>query len=175
MIIADAEAARVAADRPLRRARGRWSLVLTLLVVALVALRLFVFEPVTVVSGSMRPTLHAGDHVLTESISLRAGSLDRGDLVTFERTESGELMLKRVSGLPGDTVAIRDGRLVVNGDRVDEPYLDLATVDSSYFGPVVVPAGSVFVLGDNRAWSLDSRDFGPVAESDLVGSVVLHW
>lgn len=158
-----------------RHGRGRWGIALLAVVVAVLALRLFVLEPMTVASGSMAPTVRAGDHVLTESVSLRAGAAERGDLVTFRRAGSGELILKRVSGVPGDTVAIRDGRLFVNGSRVDEPYVDHSRVDAAFFGPVQVPDGTVFVLGDNRANSSDSRDFGPVADADLVGRVVLHW
>lgn len=154
----------------------RWlRLALALCVVAILALRLFVFQPVGVVSSSMEPTLQAGDHLLTESVSLRTGSVARGDLVTFHREGSDELLLKRVGGLPGDTLAIRDGHLFVNQRRVVEPYVDHATVDSVYFGPVLVPHDTVFVLGDNRAVSEDSRDFGPVAEADLVGRVAISW
>jgi len=138
-------------------------------------LRLFVVEPVEVASSSMAPTLRAGDHVLTESASLRLGAVRRGDLVTFAAAGSDELTLKRVAALGGDRVAIHDGRLVVNRRSVPEPYADHRRMDSIYFGPVDVPAGSVFVLGDNRDDSRDSRDFGPVPVRDLVGRVVLTW
>jgi len=89
----------------------RWPALL-LVVGGVVAVRLFVLEPVTVVSGSMTPTLRPGAHVVTESLSLLDGRPDRGDLVTFSSAGSRELTLKRVTGLPGDTVAIRDGPAV---------------------------------------------------------------
>ncbi len=100
---------------------------------------------------------------------------ERGALVTFREFDSGNLSVKRVCGLPGDRVAIRDGRLYVNNRRVVEPYLDHRTVDGLYFGPVRVPAGTVFLLGDNRAGAEDSREYGPVPLSNLVGRVILSW
>lgn len=174
--VAGAALESVQPDEPTRPARSRLRrYALPVLFVAVVALRLFVLEPVAVVSSSMEPTFHDGDHVVTESVSLLAGAVDRGDLVTLDREGADELMLKRVAGLAGDTVAIRDGWLHVNNRRVDEPYLDHASVDSVYFGPVVVPDGAVFVLGDNRAESKDSRDFGPVLTSELEGKVLFQW
>jgi signal peptidase I len=81
-------------------------------------------------------------------------------------------MVKRVVALAGDRVGLADGRLVVNGQRQSEDYVDLASVDSVYFGPEVVPAGSVFVLGDDRADSVDSRDYGPVPLDRVLGRVL---
>jgi signal peptidase I len=77
-----------------------------------------------------------------------------------------------VVALAGDRVGLADGRLVVNGHRRPEAYVDLASVDGVYFGPEVVPAGSVFVMGDDRADSVDSRDFGPVALDRVLGRVL---
>ena len=93
-------------------------------------------------------------------------------VVVFRR--DGGLLLKRAVALGADEVSIEDGVLLVNGVPVDEPYVDLSRVDGNYFGPRVVPAGSVFVLGDNRADSVDSRDFGPVPLTALVGRVRLR-
>ena len=84
---------------------------------------------------------------------------------------TGDVTLKRAIGLPGDSVAIEDGRLVVNGRRQREPYTDPDAIDSVFFGPVRVRPGTVFFLGDNRLDSRDSRDFGAVAAGDLIGRV----
>jgi signal peptidase I len=134
----------------------------------LVAVRLFVAEPMRVPSVSMQPTLRPGDHV----VLARTTTAGRGDLVVFASPSSGELLVKRVVATGGDEVGIEDGELVVNGRQVSEPYVDHRLLDGVYFGPVTVPAGSIFVLGDNRTASTDSREFGPVPAGAALGRVV---
>ena len=141
--------------------------VLVVLVLVLLATRLFVAEPLRIRTGSMSPTLVAGQHVLTEKLTRHDGRWHRGDVVAFRLTGGSELLVKRIVALGGDRVGISDGRLVVNGRRPSEPYTDPAAIDSVYFGPVRVPPGHVFVLGDNRGNSRDSRVFGPVATSSI--------
>ncbi len=143
-------------------------------VLAVWLLAVFAVEPVTVGSDSMRPTLQSGDRVLIDKVSFRFRSPRRGDVVAFAAPDTGTLTVKRVVGVAGDQVAIRDGVLWVAGRARAEPYVDLKTIDSVYFGPTVVPPGTVFVMGDNRAESIDSRDFGPVPLSEVVGRV-LRW
>jgi len=147
-------------------------LVLTL-ALALGVVRPFGVEVFRVASGSMAPTLRAGDHVLADKLAYRIGDPRRGDLVVF-RGPGGEVMIKRAVGLPGDKVAVRDGVLHVNGRRVVEPYVNYGLNDSNYFGPVVVPENHVFVMGDRRENSEDSREFGPVRRGDLIGRVLLR-
>jgi signal peptidase I len=143
-----------------------------LLLVVLVPGRLFVAEPFEIPSGSMVPTLEPGQHVLADKLAYRFGSPARGDLVVFHAPRTGEVLLKRVVALPGDEVGIADSALVVNGRRPAEPYVkDARLIDGEYFGPVRVPRGEVFVLGDRRSDSVDSRAFGPVPESALIGRV----
>jgi signal peptidase I len=155
------------------RTRGRHvAAVLAVCGVALVVLVVaFVAEPFRVPTGSMTPTVRPGDHVLVDKLAYRFGDPQRGDLMVFRSPADGETMLKRVVGVGGDTVAIEDGVLHVNRRAVREPYVDHRTIDSVYFGPVIVPAGDVFVMGDRRADSRDSRDFGPVARGEIVGRV----
>ncbi len=141
------------------------------MVLVLVLARVFVVEPFRIDSGSMLPTLQAGDQVLVDKRAYRDALPRRGELVVFHAPRTGDVTLKRAIGLPGDTVGIEDGVLVVNGRRQTEPYADPEAIDSVFFGPVRVRAGSVFVLGDNRADSVDSRDFGAVARVDLIGRV----
>jgi signal peptidase I len=138
----------------------------------LLAVKLLVAEPFRIPSGSMAPTLQAGDRVLVDKLAYRDGLPRRGHLVVFHEPRSGDVVLKRVVGVAGDMVGIEDGVLVVNGRRPVEPYADPEAQDSVYFGPVRVRRDSVFVLGDNRGDSRDSREFGPVASGDLIGRVV---
>lgn len=136
--------------------------------------RPFVVEPFYVPTGSMAPTLVAGDHLLVAKFTLQIGEPDRGDIVVLEDPQNDEgHLVKRVVALGGHTVEIRDGVLVVNGRPLHEPYVDYRLTDQHYYGPVLVPAEHVFVLGDNRANSIDFRVFGPVHESRLVGEVAL--
>jgi signal peptidase I len=160
---------------PRVRSRRRRAWILTgvaLLVPLAVALRMFVAEPFAIPSESMAPTLRPGDHVLVEKLSYRFGAPRRGDLAVFRSPDGGSLAVKRIVGLAGDRVAIEDGVLAVDGHSQREPYVDYRSVDSVYFGPVVVPRGDVFVLGDNRADSRDSRDYGAVPRRSLIGRVV---
>jgi signal peptidase I len=152
----------------------RLSHVLTLLVVllgALVAGRYFVAEPLRIETASMTPTLRAGEHVLADKVSRRHDSWKRGDVVAFRRTPNGRVLVKRIVGLGGDTVALADGRLMVNGHQVVEPYAPAKLMDSVYFGPVRVPAGHVFVMGDHRRDSIDSRHYGTIPASALLSRV----
>jgi signal peptidase I len=141
-------------------------------VALVVAAWTWVAEPLRIGSGSMAPTLRPGDHVLVDKTAYRRGEPRRGDLAVVRPPGSAELVLKRVVATGGQTVGIEDGVLVVDGRRPREPYVDHAAVDSVFFGPVRVPPGSVFVLGDNRADSVDSRRFGPLRDDALVGRVV---
>jgi signal peptidase I len=148
--------------------RARYVVVAAMVLAALAAVR-FVAEPFRVPSGSMVPTLRSGDSVLVEKLSRGAR---RGDLVVFRRPGNGEIMLKRVVALGGDSVAIEDGALYVDGHRRHEAYANPQAIDGVYFGPVRVPRGSLFALGDNRGDSLDSRQFGAVPTRRVIGRVV---
>lgn len=157
---------------------GRLDLALVLvlcLVFVFGVLRPFVAEPFYVPSRSMAPTLETGDRILADKLVYRLAGPDRGDLVIFQDPRGGEEMAKRLVGLPGDSVEVNDGVLRVNGERVEEPYVDYNLADSTFFGPVTVPEGHVFVMGDNRTNSEDSRGFGPVPESALIGAVPLRF
>lgn len=144
---------------------------LALLLVGVV--RPFVAEPLFVPTSSMSPTLMPGDHVLAWKLAYRLGEVERGDLAVLTDPEGGrDALIKRVAGLPGDTIEIQDGVLFVNGSARAEPYVDYDRVDSFYFGPVAIPAGQIFVMGDDRSNSRDSRDFGPVPLDSVQGNVV---
>ena len=148
----------------------RWKPVaaVVVLVAAVVAGRLTVFDPVRVSSGSMAPTVCTGDVVVVDHLAPERG-LDRGDIVTFPSPTDGGELIKRVVALGGQSVAIADAQLLVDGRVVPEPYVDAASIDGVYFGPVTVPEGSVFVMGDDREVSVDSRVYGPIPVSRIDG------
>ena len=115
---------------------------------------------VRVQNVSMQPTLYEGEFVLVSKISYWIGAPDVGDVVVFHsRTEPGEDFIKRIIGTPGDTVDVQNGKVMVNGFRLDEPYIADVPL---YEGEWVVPADSYFVLGDNRNQSSDSHRWGYV-------------
>jgi signal peptidase I len=155
-----------AAGRLLRRF---WPLAL---LVALVVTWVFVAEPLRVRSDSMEPSLRSGQHVLVEKVSYRLRRPRRDDLIVFRQPGDGRLAVKRVVGIAGDRVGIEDGVLVVNGGRVQESYVDHRTVDSVYFGPETVPEDRIFVMGDNRGPSIDSRTYGPIEVDAVIGRVL---
>jgi signal peptidase I len=124
---------------------------------------------VRVDAESMTPTLEPGDLLLVDRTD---PDIARRDVVVAESPRDGSLLVKRVVALGGDTVGLEDGVLVVNGSPVCEPGIDPALIDGSYFGPVTVPEGSVFLLGDHRDGSIDSREFGAVPSSAVDGEVM---
>jgi signal peptidase I len=120
----------------------------------------------------MEPTLRAGDQIVIDKLSYRLHAPRRDDLIVFPQPGNGRLAVKRIVGLPGDIVAIEDGVLLVNSRPRIERYVDQRTIDSVYFGPQTVPKNTVFVMGDNRAESIDSRSYGPVEVEAIVGRVL---
>ncbi len=139
---------------------------------ALLAVAYLLVEPMRVSSSSMSPAYDAGDEVLVAKVGPRSHEPRRGDVIVVRAPPAGELMIKRVAALGGDQVAILDGVLMVNGRRIKEPYVNHARVDGTYFGPVRVRENSVWVLGDDRAGSVDSRTFGAVSSDQIIGRVL---
>lgn len=139
-------------------------------VAAFVLASLGLTQTFCVASTSMQPTLAPGDRVLLAPHVPDPPAI--GDVVVFWEPGTDQLSVKRVIGAAGDTVALEDGRLRRNGRMVEEPYADLGGAGSTYFGPVRVPEGTTFVMGDNRGVSVDSRSYGPVEQIRIVGRVV---
>ena len=150
--------------------RGRTVVAAVVLVTAVLGARLTVCDPVRVSSGSMAPTLCTGDVVVVNHLAPRQG-LAVGDIVTFPSPTDGEELIKRVVATGGQRVEIADAVLLVDGQAVVESYVDPETIDGVYFGPVTVPPDQVFVLGDDREVSVDSRTYGPVPVSQVDGRV----
>jgi signal peptidase I len=143
------------------------------LVVALVVTR-FLIQAFFIPSLSMFPALAEGDRVLVNKLSYRLHEINRGDLIVFERPSDdggpGQVkdLIKRVVGLEGEQIEARGGRVLIDGRPLSEPYL-APGVETTDFEPVEVPAGHVFVMGDNRGDSRDSRFFGPLPEELVIG------
>ena len=142
----------------------------------------FVVEAFKVPSESMLPTFEIQDRFLANKFIYRFGEPERGDVVVFEAVEpnrEGELdtLVKRVVGLPGDTVQVQGGTLLVNGEPQNEPYLNTDVVPdvTPPYGPAKVPEGTFFALGDNRGNSRDSRFYGPVPMENLKGEAFLRF
>jgi len=133
-----------------------------------------VAEPMRVSSDSMKPAYSTGDEILVQKFGAHVHDPTRGDIVVVRSPVSGDLVIKRVAALGGQSVGIADGVLRVDGHAVPEPYIDRAEVGGTYFGPIRVPTGTVFMLGDQRFGSVDSRSFGPVPVDSIVGRVVLR-
>jgi signal peptidase I len=140
-------------------------------------LRGYAFASFFIPSPSMEGTLKIGDRLIAEKYSFQLfnSPAQRGDIILFHPPqEPGEVWIKRCIGLPGDSVKARDGVVYVNGEPLDEGYI--AEPPHMDFGPVVVPSGHYFVMGDNRNNSTDSRSWGPLPEENLIGrAVVVVW
>jgi signal peptidase I len=174
-------------------------LLLTALLVA-VLVKTFLVQPFYIPSESMLPTIEINDRVIVNKLAYRMGEPERGDIVVFlnpsltdedlqetipeavirsvleavgVRSRPEEDLIKRVVATEGETVTISNGLLEVDGVAYDEPYLMSATAMGD-FGPETVPENHVFVMGDNRSSSLDSRSFGTVPENEIVGQAFLR-
>ena len=140
-------------------------------------LRPFVVKTYWIPSESMVPTLEVGDRLFVNKFIYHFTEPERGDIVVFDSLETDDELIKRVVAVPGDRVRVRDGVLRVNGDFPEEPYaVPLAFPDGSDFGPTRLSKGEVFVMGDNRGNSRDSRFFGPVPVENIEGEAFfMFW
>jgi signal peptidase I len=145
-----------------------------------VVLYLFLMTPHEVVGTSMVPNFQNGEHLIANKIVYQIGKPQRGDVIIFQYSETQDF-IKRVIGMPGDTITLRDGRFYVNDQLLDESdYLDESVYSSGgeylHEGETVeVPAGQYFVAGDNRPHSSDSRFFGPIGEDKVKGKAWLVY
>lgn len=138
-------------------------------------INLFLAQATRVYGQSMEPNLHTDERLIVEKVSYKLHPPQRDDIIVLKvRDEAKELLIKRVIGLPGETVEVRDGKVLINGEPLDEPYLARPTLGR--YGPTVVPPEHVFVMGDNRNASNDSRAFGPVSYNHIIGKAwVSYW
>jgi len=172
--------------------RSRWlretAVVVVVALVAALLLRTFVVQTFYIPSGSMEPTLKVGDRILVDKLSYHLHGVDRGNIVVFRRPADencgGEPvadLVKRVIGLPGETISLSKGFVYIDGKRLDESWLPTSEQGTTFPGPsgtaynlakpYVVPTNDYFVMGDNRSDSCDSRYWGPISRSLIVGKV----
>jgi signal peptidase I len=155
----------------LSRWRSTASLALQVVLLGLIAFALMLRTPQ--VSGpSMSPQIESGEYVVVNTLSYRFGDPHRGEIIAFRHERSAPMVfLKRVVGLPGERVRIDRGQVYVDGRELSEPYLRYG--DRRSVPETALPAGSYYVLGDNRRDSDDSRDWGPVPRDQIVGRALL--
>ncbi len=164
---------------------------LIVVVVALAAaliLRTFVVQTFYIPSGSMEPTLQIGDRILVDKLAYHLHGVDRGNIVVFRRPANEDCggapvadLVKRVIGLPGETISLSKGHVFIDGKPLDESWLPTSVQGTTFPGPqgptynlakpYVIPSNHYFVMGDNRDDSCDSRYWGPIPRSLIVGKV----
>ena len=156
-----------------------WGKTFGLAVVLALGIRTFVAEARYIPTPSMVPTLKVNDRLLVEKMSYRFREPKRGDIVVFSPTEELKRQghtydfIKRVIGLPGETIEVKHGKVYVNQRAIEEKYILAPAIDS--YGPVVVPQNEYLVLGDNRNNSYDSHEWGFVPRSNLIGRASVRF
>ena len=165
-----------------RRAMLDWVIVIAVALLVAFLVRTFVLAHFVVDGTSMATTLADDDRVFVNKLSYRLHDPNRGDVVVLHQlTGASERdLIKRVIALPGETIEISSCQVLIDGRLLEEPYLDPAVVQPGNCGrdlaPVTIPEDHVFVMGDNRPGSQDSRDLGPIPEDELVGrAFVVFW
>jgi signal peptidase I len=165
-----------------RRALFDWVIVIGVALLVAFLVRTFVLAHFVVDGESMETTLYDGDRVFVNKLSYRLHDPNRGDVVVLHEISgaSERDLIKRVIALPGETIQIRSCQVLIDGRLLEEPYLDPEDMQPGSCGeevaPVTVPDEHVFVMGDNRGGSQDSRTLGPISEDDLVGrAFVVFW
>ena len=178
-----------------QKSNARWLreglIVVVVAVLFAVILRAFVVQTFFIPSGSMEPTLQIGDRILVNKLAYDLHGVDRGDIVVFSRPPAENCggpevndLVKRVIGLPGETISLADGDVYIDGKRLSEPWLPPQEQgvtspgpeprDYNLVQPFHIPTNDYFVMGDNRTDSCDSRYWGPIPKSLIVGKVDLR-
>lgn len=158
-----------------------WGAIIVVALALSVAIRGYAFQAFFVPSGSMIPTLEIGDHILVDKLFFSAASVGRGTIVVFHHPSADSMcgpanedLVKRVIATAGQTIWSKGNSVYIDGKVISEPYLPAGTqLGSTPIRRQTVPKGDVFLLGDNRSVSCDSRYWGPIPTSSIVGKVVL--
>jgi len=146
-----------------------------------IVIYLFILTPNQVKGASMEPTFDSGDYILTSRVTYKFRKIERGDVVVFKSPKNPDIeYIKRIIGLPGDVVTITDGNVTINNNLITEKYI-AATTNLWEGGcvkdgvPYTIPSSQVFVMGDNRPRSSDSREFCSVPVQSLIGEVFYRY
>ncbi len=153
----------------------RFLLVLGGFIVLLLFVRLAIIKPYEISFNSMEPTLLPGDRILVNKLAYRFWAPNRGDVIVFQYPrDPGRVFIKRVIGLEGERVEIKDNKVLINNQPITEPYLKESELPP--FPAQVIPQGQILVLGDNRNKSKDSRDWGLLPKEHLLGKgFYIYW
>jgi signal peptidase I len=162
---------------PLGRELRSWTRDLAVALGLAIVVMIFLYQPVKVEGTSMNPLLSDQERIFINKFIYRFEPIERGDVVVFwyplDRSKS---FIKRVVGLPGETVEIRLGRVYINGEDLTDQYVPSTYLDGSNYPPRTIPDGEYFVMGDHRDSSNDSRVFGPVQRQFIYGKAVFaYW
>jgi signal peptidase I len=160
------------------RSAVEWVVIVAAALLTALLIKTFLLQAFYIPSDSMNPTLVVHDRVLVNKLSYHFHDVHRGDIVVFKRPPGEDDprikdLIKRVVGLPGDTVEGRSGRVLIDGRALTEPYLPKGT-QTSDFPTQKIPTGKYWVMGDNRGNSKDSRVFGPIDKSLIVGRAFIR-
>jgi signal peptidase I len=161
-----------------------WLVIIAIAVLVALGLRIFVFQTFWIPSGSMYPTLKVNDRILVNKLSYRFHGVGRGDIIVFRAPPKVEqacetldkVLVKRVIGLPGETISARNDNIYIDGKEIAQPWLPKHDPNTTTpaFGPRSIPANNYFVMGDNRTMSCDSRSWGFVPRSDIIGKAEMR-
>lgn len=171
-----------------------WGVTIAIAVAAVLLIKSYVINPYRIPSSSMEPTFHcaesglgceggSNDRIIANRFIYHFQDPERGDIVVFDpgpeaaaQCGAGGTYVKRIIGLPGETIAQQNGIVYVGGTQLDEPYLEEGRRGGRDFGPIKIPDGEYFMMGDNRRMSCDSRIWGPVPRDNLIGPVFfVYW
>jgi len=161
----------------LRRELRSWTRDLAVALGLALVIIIFLYQPVKVEGTSMAPLLSDQERIFINKFVYRFEPIDRGDVVVFwYPLDHSKSFIKRVVGLPGESIELRAGHLYVDGKEQAEPYVPASYLDGSSYGPMKIPEGNYFVMGDHRDSSNDSRVFGPVSRPYIYGKAVFaYW
>lgn len=152
-----------------------WILHIVIAVVVGFLIVTFVAQRTIVHDVSMQPTLYEGDNLVVEKISHKIGNLKRGDIIVFYEPQSDRQLIKRLIALEGDTVEIKDGKVFVNGEALEENYIKGDFTPPGEYNNLTVEEGKLFVMGDNRMNSRDSRSLGTIDISQVTGKAIFRF
>jgi len=177
-----AHSLRVELHRPNRSVWREYAEALIIAVLLALTIRTFVVQAFVIPSGSMLPTLRIGDYLLVNKFVYLFRPIRRGDIIVFKfPQDEARDFIKRVVGLPGETLEIRDRQVFIDGKPLHEPYAVFSEPPlfgspvPYHLGPMVIPPGHLFMMGDNRDNSLDSRSWGLLEESKVVGEASIIY